>query len=875
MPSFRVTLERLTGINPITLSGGIMATSAIPAPADTPTASANLAYVLEQEAIEIQKHGLAAPGEKPDRLGVCFSGGGIRSACVALGVSQSLARHGLFRKVQYLSAISGGGYMLGALTAWIKRSEGGFSAVDQALALSADPAIPLPNVASIESDNAYPRFLEPDFIRNLRRYSSYLTPRLGLLSGDTLALVSIYLRNLLLNLTMMLSATFGLMLVAQTVAPQRLWREHLHTGAVAAFVIGIAVCFIAAVHYVEKEIQTIRNAESAGSAVRTQRALVLGFAGCTLLWGVTPSLYTHPHGILISLLFALVLAIAGIGLSWFGFTDSRVKPVQRVTLPVLGLAWFAAAALGAGIAAAFFYHLVFPDIVLVGGGYVIFGLPLILASFPLVSYLFIGFLGNQLPDAEREWLARFAGYFLSAAAFVGIFIATAIDGPAWMDWLICTIRHWGWKGAYAALLPGGWLCVTLSGVFLGRSSATGGKKPAYTFTNLIVAVAPFVFILGLLVQVSWATNELLVRSGTIVSLVAPPPFTLLPDTSTKISYPPVRKRSILSPTASPAPACLSCCSLEDASAKPAPCEFERQSAVTYPTSFALSPAKTYNPVLWYSGLLLGFSTLAGLLAWRLDINEFSMHLFYRNRLVRAFPGASKLGRDANIFTNFSLSDDFPLRSLVFEPTEKNANPDDDVMRRYDGPYPIWGTALNINHNQDLSWQQRKAASFFYSPLFCGWDYISNTNAPVDLVRLEKPDVKEDEGPLAPYGFRFTSTYGGEGGKPVIGTAMAASGAAASPNMGYHTRAGVAALLALFNVRLGWWTGNPRNNKAYREYAPGAGYMLKELLSSTDATDSYVYLSDGGHFENLGLYELVRRRVRFIIVIVIHLCGQRL
>ena len=94
--------------------------------------------------------------------------------------------------------------------------------------------------------------------------------------------------------------------------------------------------------------------------------------------------------------------------------------------------------------------------------------------------------------------------------------------------------------------------------------------------------------------------------------------------------------------------------------------------------------------------------------------------------------------------------------------------------------------------------------------------------------------------------------------------MAASGAAASPNMGYHTKASVAALLAIFNVRLGWWTGNPRNPITWDRYAPGFWYLFAELMGKATDRDRYVYLSDGGHFENLGLYELVRRRVRFII-----------
>ena len=112
-----------------------------------------------------------------------------------------------------------------------------------------------------------------------------------------------------------------------------------------------------------------------------------------------------------------------------------------------------------------------------------------------------------------------------------------------------------------------------------------------------------------------------------------------------------------------------------------------------------------------------------------------MHLFCLNRLVRAFPGASKLKRRVNIFTNFSLSDDFPLRSLVIAPTDNGGAGDKDIERPYDEPYLIWGTALNITNGEDFSWQQHKAASFIYSPLFCGCDYTANSEIPVDLIRL--------------------------------------------------------------------------------------------------------------------------------------------
>ena len=97
--------------------------------------------------------------------------------------------------------------------------------------------------------------------------------------------------------------------------------------------------------------------------------------------------------------------------------------------------------------------------------------------------------------------------------------------------------------------------------------------------------------------------------------------------------------------------------------------------------------------------------------------------------------------------------------------------------------------------------------------------------------------------------------------------MAISGAAANPNMGYHTSGAVAFLLTIFNVRLGWWVGNSRRDKASRRPGPRSSllYLLNELTAQTDDRSAYLNLSDGGHFDNIGLYELVRRRCRFIII----------
>jgi hypothetical protein len=98
-------------------------------------------------------------------------------------------------------------------------------------------------------------------------------------------------------------------------------------------------------------------------------------------------------------------------------------------------------------------------------------------------------------------------------------------------------------------------------------------------------------------------------------------------------------------------------------------------------------------------------------------------------------------------------------------------------------------------------------------------------------------------------------------------AMATSGAAASPNMGHATRPALAFLLTLFNVRLGRWCSNPARDK-WESPSPRFGLvcLLQELFASSNEERNFIYLSDGGHFDDLGIYELIRRRCSVIVVV---------
>src|SRR5258708_36752927 len=102
------------------------------------------------------------------RSALCLSGGGVRSAIFNLGILQGLARCKLLDKFDYLSTVSGGGFIGGWLTAWIYRDDGGVSGVRKQLA---DPP-------------EEPLTPEPDAVYNLRGYPNYLRHREGLPSSD-------------------------------------------------------------------------------------------------------------------------------------------------------------------------------------------------------------------------------------------------------------------------------------------------------------------------------------------------------------------------------------------------------------------------------------------------------------------------------------------------------------------------------------------------------------------------------------------------------------------------------------------------------------------------------------------------------------------
>jgi hypothetical protein len=155
---------------------------------------------IDFDAVLAAERNLGGAPAKGQALGLAFSGGGIRSATFNLGVIQALAEKGLLRRFHYLSTISGGGYIGSWLTLFIKRYAGGKVEDAERLLVGRDA-----------------RGLEHPAIRFLRSFSNYLTPHVGL-SKDTLVAVATYLRNLLLNLTILVTLLGAVLLLPRFAA---------------------------------------------------------------------------------------------------------------------------------------------------------------------------------------------------------------------------------------------------------------------------------------------------------------------------------------------------------------------------------------------------------------------------------------------------------------------------------------------------------------------------------------------------------------------------------------------------------------------------------------------------------------------------------
>jgi predicted acylesterase/phospholipase RssA len=768
--------------------------------------------MLEQEfqqvetsrSLRLDEHS-QRPAAQKSLIGLAFSGGGIRSATFNLGVLQALAKKKLLRPIDYISTVSGGGYIGGWLMGWMHHQGIGIQEIERRL--STPPK--MPEQAS-----------DPPEVHFLRDYSNYLTPRKGLLGADFLAFAASYLRNTLLNQIILVLALLSLLLLPRSIVYLLHILEDVEESSKGKFsetlqpymqsqyfALAIALALgLLAVIYLGRNLETddahkgkkdYWPATSKAVHVLILFPLVASAAlfayGCSQFltqWGIveSPAYLAPAMGII---LYFGMWAVACVMREIKRFRRRHVADGGPSSWQVLATA----AVTGAIIGYLFvpFAHILIRDldkgIPYTNWHVMTFGPPAAILIMLLAGVVHIGLMGSGMTEAYREWWGRLGGLLILFAIGWLVLFLISIYFPFELGRLF----RWGQEhpslvisinGMPVHLIPAWgvltWIASTAYGVFFAKSEKTGKWNPDASSSKKVLVIAakitPYVFILGLLLALSVLASYL----ANWAKHVGGSPLVV-----------------------------------------PSELYFDIQ-----------------VPLL---GLI--FIAAAALVSWRVDINEFSIHYLYRDRLVRCYLGATVPERKAQPFTGFSEEDNFPLSRLQITPGSNLP---------LDGrPLPILNTSLNVVRGQELALQTRKARSFVLTPSYGGF-----TRA--------LPDKREWEAAYAPTNKLASKLPGFQEGI-TIGTAMAISGAAASPNMGSYSDPALGFLMTLFDVRLGWWIGNPRG-KGWENGSPRVGFacLLEELLGSTNDDSKYVYLSDGGHFENLAVYELVRRRCKLII-----------
>jgi hypothetical protein len=893
---------------------------------------------------------------------LCLSGGGIRSATFGLGILQGLARRKLLGHFHYLSTVSGGGYIGGWLSGWVHRDPRGATGVFERL--EARPS------SIVEP--------EPKPIEHLRAYSNYLTPRVGIASGDTWAVVGTYLRNMSLNQTILIPALAALLMLPrilisaldETFHPSLayLWPDLILGIVLAAW----AIAYVG--YNIPSNYAYVQGKFWCGH--RSQRSffglnlLPLIGSACAMVtyWFYAAPVLPNNRPLVMTACFAAVGALVHF-LAWLLYSSimKRYRLGELVMVMLTGVV--------GGIVLRLFSLVIPRD----HEYYACFGPPLFLVSFLVAATFFVGAVSKFTSDEDREYWARSGGWTLLVIIAWAFAATLVIFGPDWLIHMPQILAPMGLGSAVAT-------AVLSRAAGTPRSSDSTAKDWKGALANIALAAAAPIFIVILCTSISLATSYLLTvtRFGMREAPEEKPAITsTAASTSAATTRAAGDTRTIATTGTTPqAPVTDSGNGARRSRRRRVSPPLQRSALAHLIDELRKQkPAQrkhheSIDLVIWWKALMftIAFFLTSLLFSNRIDVNKFSMHAMYRNRLMRAYLGASRGKRNPDPFTGFDPADNVPLHQLVPEfidesqitslaafiatfidagmqeapaafiakfdipydqipdsddpaaylihyvrkrtavelrdtpppppraalflalnytlhdeelsnrliarparrealtqllgrPAERTSSESPTTYNRmlFDTLFPLLqpcmrahrpmhvvNATLNLVAGEELAWQERKAESFTFTPLHCGNHHL---------------------------GFRRSNEYGGVHGLS-LATAVAISGAAASPNMGYHSSSAVSFLMTLLNVRLGWWLGNPGIRGAarggihqrlfgdpFRDSSPENTLqaITSEALGLTDDKSPYVYLSDGGHFENLGLYEMVRRRCRYVVV----------
>lgn len=799
----------------------------------------------ELKTISGTDDGVVLKNLRESSWGLALSGGGIRSATFSLGVLQVLAREGLLKGFHYLSTVSGGGYTGAMLQNLIARHgiDHSMTALD----------------AQVDNDRELGenKLKANRPVRHLREYSNYLSPKTGLLSGDTLALIATYLRNLLLVQIQLVAFMIFLGCLPFILYLFKGWvlGEGSASLVVTAGVLAmVASMLLGLVSWHDRRAQrhSGTNDQTWTRSLATVIVLMLVTASfvaavglakmqafaefpgvCGLVGAASGSERCH----IVSFGSWITAAYAGVWLLWYGVMAGRwlldrwwwrrYRPTDAILRHSLRY-WVGTviAALVGGLLLALLFSLSLGMESRSGWLKTVLLTPLIFAVVGTTASIHLGLVGAAMTELQREVWSRVGGRTM---AFIVLGVCASIGLLIFGPWGMTELMQHSKSnptGENQEMIRSGWLGVivwavtSLAGVITAYKQLNVGDGLTARVASLLVRVAPWIFILGL-----WVMIGMLVQWFASLAGWGQLPF--VGEHADLDAY-----LLALSAEIQGAPA-----------------------AIFIVAGAALS--------IW-----LVFS-------YFINANACSMNAFYKNRLVRCYLGAGHAHRLPELITGFDPDDDCLLSTLVPPPGSKQPRP----------LYPLMGGALNLVRASDLDWQNRKAGSFLMSPRFCGHvpppgreqqqvvgdiNEHSNSSTAWRSQRLAEkhPPIKAEDK------FRQRSQLERETQQRLthsisLGQAMAISGAAVNSNMGRLSTPAITFLLTLFDARLGWWLNN-HNTQHFQPYPGVSGFsglmLILEMLGLTHGQGKLVHVSDGGHFENLGLYELIRRRTHFILCV---------
>jgi hypothetical protein len=806
---------------------------------------------------------------KEKQAALCISGGGIRSATFGLGILQGLARCDLLDKFHYLSTVSGGGYIGSWLSAWIKNDPDGMRGV----------------VAKLKHRPDSPLEPEPEPIRQLREFSNYLTPKTGLMSVDFWTLIATFVRNMFLNWLVLISWLAAAMMIPKfylaAISLQPNWANYLKYIQIMQlwnfslnFLLALGFALVAvAMAYAIIDVPSTGNARLPQSRFLKFRELPLLLASLILAawWAV----FRNVHGSepfqasewlpkFVAFWIASYLSggvLATVILSGFRKPEQKARPGRFIdSLLRIGTIVLTAAFAGFCLWAMAMRLFLFPSetefvlkrdcetiqvpnqeeiripagtkFVKSSGNAACPESPLPGASLGENEFVLkrdckaiqipnweitipacthVLFAKEDLTDLQPvEPAPAPARHALNYVCFAPALILAVL---LLVNFLFTGLASWvtededrEWWGRSAA-----WILITIFGWILVNVIVLWGAQAITATTGNQLAV-----FLGH-VKADPTGKALLGAFGGVTG-IAGALLALRHKLSNKLG----EKGSLQWLLVVVAVVFFVLLAVVISWAL---LLIGSQPWVQYVVEQLLGEApwqgRRLFVIFFLTGATLSFGIVMGFF---INANKFSLHATYRNRLIRAYLAASRPTgtRKPNLFTGFDPKDNFELHEL--SPKK---------------PLHVLNGALNLVKGQQLAWQERHAESFTMSRLHCGCLW---------------------------FGYRSSAEYASG---ITLGTALAISGAAANPNMGYHSSPVVGFLMTLFNVRLGWWLGNPGTPgvKTWRRAGPrySVGPLFSEAIGNTTDSYKYVNLSDGGHFENLGLYEMVLRRCHYIVV----------